>query len=239
MIHYIADLVPKKNKQKRICVALSGGVDSVAACHFLKVNCFIEIEAIHFNHNQREQNQKMEKHVRDFCKAFEIPLHVGKAEKLLKTEADFREERLRFFQKNAEEEAKERKRDTIIITAHHLDDATETYMLKCLAGKVGKEIFPLITNFPSFTITHPFLLSLKKDFKRYVEEKNLSGFVVEDETNKSNGPGARRNWVRNNLLPQIRNEGIELKTTVKKKIKEEVNRIFPKKSINKSSLIKE
>ena len=64
-----------------IC-ALSGGADSVAltfGMYLLKEELGIQLEAAHFNHGLRgAESDGEEAFVREFCKGYQIPLHVGR-----------------------------------------------------------------------------------------------------------------------------------------------------------------
>lgn len=55
--------------------------------------------------------------------------------------------------------------------------------------------------------------------QKYITFNKLENFLVEDETNKNMNANNiyRRNWLRNNLIPQISDKGYNLKTIVKKR----------------------
>jgi tRNA(Ile)-lysidine synthetase-like protein len=206
MIRLIKSALPKKDA----FLALSMGIDSVAAFHFLLSKGHI-FTPVHFNHVLREQNNLMEEKFYDLCSKFKLKGKSNKGSDLV-TEKDCREARLNFY-------------DSLggnIITAHHLNDWVESYLLNCLRGKSEQKPFELMSEFPKFKIFHPFLLSRKKDFEQYVLRNNLKDFVVEDETN-SNIKGSRRNWIRKNLIPEILSQKISLEKYALKKILEEVD----------------
>ena len=62
---------------KNICVAVSGGLDSMSALHFLNNNTSRRIVALHFNHGT-EHSDEAEEFVRDYCNKNRIALVVGR-----------------------------------------------------------------------------------------------------------------------------------------------------------------
>jgi len=214
--------MPKYNSVNILC---SMGVDSVAASHFYykkineKYNKFWGVR--HFNHKQRPQNDAMEAAFKHFSLKYDnahsnsrIPCFCPEGlEDLIEdtSEDGLRQARLKFIEHKLH--------NTIIITGHHLDDATESYMLNILRGKEGFLPIPFITEVGSNLIVHPFLFTKKSDFKEYAEKNDLMQFVVEDETNKVT-KGSRRNFIRNEIMPLIQREKMGLDTIVKKKMHE-------------------
>lgn len=211
--------MPHCNQIKFLC---SAGVDSIAASHYFnkKINNKYRPWGIsHFNHEQRPQNDLMEKKFYDFGNDCDIPRYFTVSLKTLKyydadaepTEDNLRQARLQFIKNSCDH--------TIFITAHHLDDATESYMMNVLRGKEGFLPIPFITEVGHNLIVHPFLFTKKKDFIEYAEKKNLMKYVVEDETNKLT-KGSRRNFIRNEIMPLLDREKMGLSTIVEKKMKE-------------------
>jgi tRNA(Ile)-lysidine synthetase-like protein len=213
--------MPKCSSVNILC---SMGVDSVAASHFYgkmikeKYHKFWGVR--HFNHKQRPQNNAMELAFQHFSLKYDtidsdrIPcFSSADLQQLVEntSEDGLRQARLKFIQLFLQK--------TIIITAHHLDDATESYMLNVLRGKEGFLPIPFITEVGSNLIVHPFLFTKKKDFREYAEKNDLMKYVVEDETNKVT-KGSRRNFIRNEIMPLIQREKMGLDTIVKKKMNE-------------------
>jgi tRNA(Ile)-lysidine synthase TilS/MesJ len=128
-----------------------------------------------------------------------------------KTEDTLRRARLEYIKKNVD--------CTILITGHHLDDATESYMMNVLRGKEGFLPIPFVTEVGSNLIVHPFLFTKKADFRQYAERKDLMKYVVEDETNKV-VKGSRRNFIRNEIMPLLQREKMGIDTIVRKKMEE-------------------
>lgn len=204
MIKVIKSILPK---EQHYYVAVSMGVDSVAALFWLKSKGY-SITPLHFNHNLRAQNGTMHDRFFDLCNFLKLD---GKSSigNNLKTEADCRNARLDFYARAAA--------DGTIITAHHLNDWVENYLLNCLRGHPNHTPFELVSSFQNFKIIHPFLLSKKSDFKQYLERNNWMKYVVEDESNQI-VKGSRRNWVRTAIIPQMKNQKLSLEKFAKRKI---------------------
>jgi tRNA(Ile)-lysidine synthetase-like protein len=204
MIKIIKHILPK---DRHYHVAVSMGTDSVAALFWLRGKGY-KITPLHFNHNLRAQNGTMQERFLALCDKLGIE---GKTEIgfNLKTEADCRNARLNFYSNAA--------KNGTIITAHHLNDWVESYLMNCLRGHPNKHPFDLESKFPDFTVVHPFLLTRKQDFKQFIERNGWSEWVVEDESNKTI-KGSRRNWIRNFVLPEMTRQKLSLEKYAKRKI---------------------
>ena len=209
--------MPKCNSINILC---SMGVDSVAAAHYCVTKISKQYNRIisprHFNHKLRKQNDLMEtSYISMLCdvrfrQMGHGPINLKEFIKY-KNEDGLRQARLEYMKSQID--------CTIFITAHHLDDATESYMMNVLRGKEGFLPIPFITEVGSNLIVHPFLFTKKADFRQYAEKNDLMQYVVEDETNKVT-KGSRRNFIRNEIIPLIQREKMGLDTIVKKKIEQ-------------------
>lgn len=187
MIHINKKILPES-----FTIAISGGCDSLACCHLLKTLGY-NFKAVHYNHNQREQNKLMVDGCKRFCDDFNIELTVGMCMvKYTKNiEDNLREERLSFF-------------DTIggtIVMCHHLGDCVEQYLMNCLKGCPEYAPIKEITKFDEFTLVRPFIRNSKSNLESWIERKALSEYIVVDETNSDSK--YERNWIRNEILPKI------------------------------------
>ncbi len=210
MIHLIKQITPQN---ERIAVAVSMGVDSLAAYFFLQSRGY-NVFSIHFNHRLREQNNVMEQKVREVLPYTKIGYFNGKSG----TESDFREARFDFFRKVCEETGCK-----YVITAHHLDDCVESYLLNCFRGHPEYKPMSLITKFDGFSVLHPFLLTEKQDFIDYVQKYDLARYVVADETNDVI-KGSRRNWIRKTIIPEMESQKLSLKKYCKRLISSELEK---------------
>lgn len=213
MIRTIKFLI--EDKKEPFYLATSMGVDSVSAAHWLISKGYSNLTLLHFNHKLRKQNDEMEIKFYEFCKEFNLKSICG-AGKNINTEKECREARLKFYEEKIMQKSK-------IITAHHLNDCVESYLLNCLRGHPNHSIFNLFSEFTNYQIIHPFLITRKKDFIQYAERNRLKRFIVNDETN-SIIKGSRRNWVRGVLIPEIKKQKICLEKYVLKEIKKEVDK---------------
>ena len=188
---------------KRVCVAISGGVDSTALLHYLKekgkeVGFFLS--AVHCEHGIRgEESLSDQAFVQALCKKWDVPLFVffedcpkrAKREKMsLETAA--REFRLESFSSLV----KENKVD-FIATAHHALDEAETVLFRLargtsLAGVKGMEE-------RSGYLLRPFLDWTKEEILSYAKENNLS--FCTDSTNLETD--ATRNKLRLTVFPAL------------------------------------
>lgn len=204
MIRTIKSILPKNRTYH---FAVSMGADSVAAVCFM-LNKGYRIVPIHFNHGLRPQNELMMQKFLDFCKDLGLKGYVAKGQNI-KTEAECRKARLEFYQNVAN--------NGVIITGHHLNDWVESYLLNCFRGHPNHHPFDLISNFATFSIAHPFLLSRKKDFVEYLDRNNLTRYTVVDETNELS-QGSRRNWIRNTIIPNMQSNKVCLEKFAKRQI---------------------
>jgi tRNA(Ile)-lysidine synthase TilS/MesJ len=217
--------MPSCNQIKILC---STGVDSIAASHYYHTkveNLYGDLKyekygITHFNHQLRPQNDLMENNFETFSNDCNIPRFSPIPLKSMgyysdnteQTEDSLRKARLAYIKNNSD--------NIIFITAHHLDDATESYMMNVLRGKEGFLPIPFITEVGTNLIVHPFLFTKKTDFIDYVcKNEILRDYVVEDETNKIT-KGSRRNFIRNEIMPLLNREKMGLSTIVEKKMKE-------------------
>lgn len=181
---------------RSITVAFSGGVDSVAAVDFLSQNH--DVTCAFFHHGTSTSNEA-HKFVLNYCAIKEIPLIVGYLnspnDPKKSMEEHWRDERYAFLDKFGP-----------VVTAHHLDDCVETYIMSALHGK------PKVIPFHRNAIMRPFLLNRKEELIEWCLRKELT--FITDESNLDNK--FMRNYVRNILMPHALHVNPGLHTTVKK-----------------------
>jgi tRNA(Ile)-lysidine synthase len=190
---------------KSICVALSGGADSVCLLHILKslsVELGFFLSAVHINHNIRGKEAKRDADFcNELCKNLNIPFEVfdvrvlEQAKKGESVELAARRMRYEVFEKiNAE----------YIATAHNVDDSLETFLINFCRGTGLKGL----TGIPDLRekFIRPLNRCSKADILGYICENKLD-FVV-DSTNLSND--YTRNKIRNNVVPLLKEISPEL-----------------------------
>ena len=186
---------------KGVTVALSGGADSVALLHSLKMlqgELGIELSACHVNHNLRgEESDGDEAYVRSLCQKLEVPLRVfsvdvsGSVAKHQSVEERARELRYEAFAEISRELGSK------VATAHNACDNTETVLLNLLRGTGLKGLcgIPPVRDY----LIRPLILCTRDEIEEYCGEKGLK-YVI-DSTNASTA--YTRNRIRLEIMPQL------------------------------------
>lgn len=180
----------------KVYLACSGGIDSMFVLDFL-LKGKREVTLLYFNHNTEHGKEAL-----DFLKNISDKLNLTLiSEEYLgtdSTEVSWRNARYSFFSKYT---------DMPIITAHHLDDNIETYIMSEVKGTA--KFIP----YKRGNIIRPFLLFSKKSILEYVRRYNVSW--IEDDSNSK--CDYDRNKIRNKVIPILReiNPGLD-KTYFKK-----------------------
>jgi tRNA(Ile)-lysidine synthase len=204
----------------KFILALSGGVDSIAACKFLKDKQFPFV-AVHVNNKFIPQDDEIATKVENFCKHISVPYSIlTTKEKYEKgSKEDFcrkvRYDLLRGFAKKYDYH--------YICTAHHLDDCVESYFMNFLKGTPEYIPIQFYCKYPEVSVFRPFLLNKKVDFLNYLEHHNLTKYAMEDELNSD--LSLMRNWSRNVILPMIEKKYKGLHKVVFKKMKKHLDEI--------------
>lgn len=197
----------KNAESPEFYVAVSGGIDSIAAAALLFKFHGTSMGICHFNHALRQQNLDMLHGVAGFAGSLGVTFAFGERNEEINQkeslEAELRKARFKFFNSLK----------STIVLAHHLDDAVESYFMNFLRGCPEREPIPRKTEIGDSTLVRPFLNTTKEDFKDFACNNDLMRYVVEDETNTDNC--FRRNWTRNVMLPQLESHG--LRKVVRKK----------------------
>ena len=193
----------------RICVAVSGGADSVAllltlhAANAAKRDSLgVGLSAVHINHNLRGEESKADQQfVEDLCIALDIPLHLHHADIPA---------RIATTKESIEEAARNARYDFFntllasghadsVLTAHTLDDQAETVLMKLLRGAWTEglsAIHPVIT-LTKGKILRPFLQTRRAEIEFFL--KSINQPWREDSTNSDTA--FTRNKIRHELLP--------------------------------------
>lgn len=189
----------------KVNLAFSGGVDSLAVAHFLKKGGR-DVGLLHFNHGC-EHSELIEHKCTEL--ALELGLPITLSDSIvpkppeMSLEEFWRVERYKFLRMSKEP----------VITAHHLDDAVETWVWSALHGK------PSIIPIENQGVIRPFLLNEKAEFVKYAVKHGLT--PIHDPYNDENH--LIRNYIRSNLLPHAYYVNPGLKKVIKKKYLNEVD----------------
>lgn len=189
---------------KRICVAVSGGADSVALLHYLRAEAshygYI-LSAVHCEHGIRgKASIKDKEFVEKLCKAWDVPLTVFFGDCLLrqKTDKESLETVARNFRKECFEKLINEDKTDYIATAHHLGDETETVLFHIIRGSALSGSRGMDEK--SGYLLRPFLGKSKAEILSYVKENKL--FYRIDKTNFQTD--ATRNKLRLKVLPVLK-----------------------------------
>ena len=190
-----------KNSYDDFLIAYSGGIDSTALLYFTKkiaIKYNKKIHAIHVNHNLNKDSKIWEKHCIDFCKKNGIELILKNVNITLK-KGDSIEEKAREARYDSIYEVMSKK--TIMMTAHHLEDQSETFLYQLLrgAGAKGLSSMPELKKIKKGYHIRPFLKLSKRDLNNIIKNNNLS--YIKDNSNDDTK--FSRNFIRKSIFPVI------------------------------------
>ena len=181
---------------KKIVVALSGGVDSVVLLHFLNKHYPGNIRAVHINHNLSKYSKEWSSFCKNLCKKDNIKFKS--IDIIIKNSS------------NIEENARKKRylsltseilNDEILCTAHHQEDQAETFLLQLFRGSgvAGLAAMPEKKIINGSQLYRPFLNISKTQILDYASENKLNW--VEDDSNQN--IHFKRNLLRIEFVPKL------------------------------------
>ncbi len=184
----------------RVCVALSGGADSVALLYVLNRLLPSGVSACHVNHGIRgEEADRDEEFCRTLCEKLGVSFkaaHVDVPAECRKSGEGLEEcaRRLRYAEL---ETAKAELGCRFIATAHHADDNIETVLMHIIrgCGLQGLTGIPFVRG----NLLRPLLTVSRERIVRALESEGIEW--VYDSTNSD--LEMSRNLIRHTILPQI------------------------------------
>jgi tRNA(Ile)-lysidine synthetase-like protein len=189
---------------RKLYIACSGGVDSMAALDFLRRNH--DVFVLHFHHCT-EHGHKAAQFVEKYCREKDIPWLTNiPSNNREKTRAESQEE----YWRNIRYEWLERCTNRDIITGHHLDDCVETWVWSSMHG-TGK-IIPYSRNNRIF---RPFRLNRKRDLELWASLNNVP--YIEDDSNADTC--YTRNYIRHTMMQNVLKVNPGIHKTIAKKVR--------------------
>lgn len=188
---------------KTVCVAVSGGADSVALFYWLQTRRMqdgFSLRAVHCEHGIRgESSLRDMRFVQDLCRKTGVPLDVFSEDctkKAIKEKISL-ETAARNFRKSCYEHILQTGKADYIATAHHQGDQAETVLFRLARGASLTGASGMKERGGRYL--KPFLNKTKEDIYRLVKE---SGYGYQtDETNLEEN--ATRNKLRLRVLPAL------------------------------------
>ena len=190
------------NSNLNFLLAVSGGADSMVLLYLfqnLKKNHFnLHFEVAHINYKLRNEDSDLDqKLVENFCKDNRLKLHTYEvSEKDQKPNGSIqlwaRDLRYRFFR-----EIQEKQNLEFLVTAHHLNDQLETFLINISRGSGISGISGIPAN--ENNILRPLLNFSKSDIYQFALEQKIP--YREDISNKKND--YVRNEIRNEISPKL------------------------------------
>ena len=192
---------------RRVHLACSGGVDSMAALDFLKRNH--EVKVLHFNHGTAH-GERAEEFVLRYCREHSIEFIADRVRQTIppgpSKEQWWREQRYNFLHKYEVEP---------VITCHHLDDCVETWVWSCMHG-TGKWI-----PYRNRNVVRPFRLTRKRDFELWCNLHNVPW--IEDDSNEN--IHYTRNYIRHEMMPSVLQVNPGIHKTIAKKVRSDEDQV--------------
>ena len=195
------ELCMKEYAGKKICVALSGGADSVCLLHLFYTHAEeygASLSAIHVEHGIRgEESLRDMEFCKALCKEWEIPLKIVRVNvpAMIEENGGGNIECVAWLARlNAFRALIDSHEADLVATAHHRNDVVETVLFR-LARGTSPAGMKAIRNFPF--LIRPLLNVSRDEILQYVHENSLH--YVEDSTNADEH--YTRNYIRHTVLP--------------------------------------
>jgi len=163
---------------KKLAVAVSGGVDSVALLHWL-VEIGADVVCLHVNHGLRANADIETDYVREICAKLNVPCHVFHwSDEKPKTglEAAARTARYKFMTDFCHENGIE-----YLLTAHQSDDQIETFLMNLSRGSgvFGLAAMQPVSERDGIKIVRPLLNVSRAELQNYCDTRDIKYFADE------------------------------------------------------------
>ncbi|HGY1229898.1 TPA: tRNA lysidine(34) synthetase TilS [Citrobacter farmeri] len=186
---------------RQILVAFSGGLDSTVLLHQLvqwrAQQPTLSLRAIHIHHGLSAHADEWVAHCEALCAQWQVPLVVERVtlvDEGLGIEAHARQARYQAF-------ADALLPGEVLVTAQHLDDQCETFLLalKRGSGPAGLSAMAEISAFAGTQLIRPLLTQTRAALEEWARQHQLRW--IEDESNQDDAYD--RNFLRLQVLPLL------------------------------------
>ncbi|MDR1528441.1 MAG: tRNA lysidine(34) synthetase TilS [Puniceicoccales bacterium] len=232
----ILEFLNEKNSGEIVCVACSGGGDSVFLVKYILEkfpNLRSRLVILHFNHNLRGQDSDGdEQFVKMLAKDWGMSFY---SEKLVDRPTNISEDRLRRLRNEFFERALEKFNSKVLVLGHQKNDIAETLLMRMIRGSdtAGLSSPRAMAIFrEKYLKLRPLLNFTKQEMEIYLKNSKIEW--RDDETNFQND--FFRNKIRNIILPKIQEiaghfDVVKSLTSVKQNMEEADNAVsfFAKK----------
>lgn len=202
MHNHLIDFILKEKlitKGEKVLLAVSGGVDSVVMCHLFAQTDF-SFGIAHCNFALRGAESDGDAlFVESIAKKYNIPFHLHNCDasayakkQKISIQMAARDLRFAWF-----EELCEKEEYTVYATAHHADDAIETYFINQLRGTGIAGLHGLLPK--NGKLIHPLLFTNRDEIIGYAKQQNFN--FREDSSNASTK--YLRNALRHKVMPVL------------------------------------
>ena len=209
MIARFKDLVSEHSlftQNNRLILALSGGIDSVALFHLLRLTGF-KFEVAHVNYGLRgDDSNKDELFAKSICDKYGVVFHLKKIKpdywenENFSIQNEARNIRYAFFNQLVKDKSDK------ILTAHQLDDNLETVLMNFTRGTGIKGMMGIQPT--NGNIVRPLLNFTRDELKTFLLENDFKW--REDKSNVS--LKYKRNRFRHKIIPLLKEENPALLT---------------------------
>ncbi|WP_312818625.1 tRNA lysidine(34) synthetase TilS [Kaistella carnis] len=184
-------------RNSKFLLAISGGVDSMVLFELFK-DLKVNIQVAHVNYKLRGEASNEDQYlVEKTCAKSNIPLHLYSVTEQDKKPQHSIQEWARNLRYDFFRKIKEEQNIDFIVTAHHLNDQLETFIINLskASGIKGLSGIPANEN----NILRPLLCFSKEDIYDFAKENNIE--FREDQSNQKND--YLRNKIRNQIVPKL------------------------------------
>ncbi len=188
-------------KRGKNLLAFSAGVDSTALLFLLR-NLDISVDLALVNYGTRESSDQEESYARELAKQFGIKIYTAKAPKFTSNfEAKAREFRYSFFEELIYQNSYQN-----LITAHHLGDRLEWFLMRFIKGAGAVELVGMDSCTPrqirnqKYSLIRPLLNITKDALLSYLEQNGIRYFIDSSNFDQSIERNLIREQFANRLL---------------------------------------